>query len=85
MTIYRVRLNDKVASESRHASVAAESKDEAVYICEQQELGHVEFWLPGDEVTELERKEMLSGRDKARLLSHRQERPYVVTKAEKAA
>ena len=84
MTIYRVKLHDKASSESRHSSVAADSKDEAIFICEQQEVGHVEFWLPGDEVSELEAKEaakMLSGRDKARLQSHRQDKSYELVKA----
>ena len=84
MTVYRVKLHDKASSESRIASVAADSKDEAVWICEQQEAGHVEFWLPGDEVGELETKAaegMLSGRDKARLQSHRQSKPYLIVKS----
>lgn len=84
MTIYRVRLHDKASGEFRQSSVAADSEDEAIFICEQQELGHVGFWLPPDEVGELEQKERdgsLSGRDKARLHSHRQSSPYVVQKA----
>lgn len=84
MTVYRVKLHDKALSESRFSSVAAESKDEAIYICEQQEVGHVEFWLPGDEVAELEAKlvsEGLKGRDKARLQSHRQEKAMEIVKA----
>lgn len=88
MTIYRVKLHDKRTSESRSTSVAAESKDEAVYICEQQEIGHVEFWLPGEEVSELEAKEaagMLKGRDRGRLYSHQQEKPYAIQKAGEAA
>ena len=88
VTVYRVKLHDKASSESRLASVAADSKDEAVWICEQQELGHVEFWLPGDEVSELETKlaaEGLKGREKARLQSHRQERPYAIQKAGEAS
>lgn len=84
MTVYRVKLHDKKASESRFASVAADSKDEAVYICEQQEIGHVEFWLPGDEVSELEKRELLSGREKARLQSHRQEKAYTIVSAKGA-
>ena len=55
-----------------------------IFICEQQELGHVGFWLPPNEVAELEKKEKadaLSGRDKARLQSHRQSKPYAVAKA----
>jgi hypothetical protein len=84
MTIYRVKLHDKASGESRHASVAADSKDEAIYICEQQELGHVGFWLPDSEVSELEAKEAagtLSGRDKARLYSHRQAKTYDIVSA----
>ena len=87
MTVYRVKLHDKKSSESRFSSVAADSKDEAVWICEQQEVGHVEFWLPGDEVSELEKKQaagMLAGRDKARLLSHRQIKAYEVVNAKGA-
>ena len=82
--IYRVKLHDKESGESRSSSVAADSKDEALWICEQQELGHVAFWLPPDEVAELEAKEAageLRGRDKGRLYSHRQSKPYQVIKA----
>ena len=84
MTIYRVKRHDKKSGESRLSGVAADSKDEAVYICEQQELGHVEFWLPGEEVSELEKKAAegaLKGRDRARLLSHQQSKPYEIKKA----
>ena len=83
MTVYRVKLHDKASSESRLSSVAADSKDEAIYICEEQELGHVGFWLPDSEVSELEAKEKnggLSGRDKARLQSHRQSKSYDIQK-----
>jgi len=68
MTVYRVKLHDKASSESRIASVAADSKDEAVWI----------------EVGDLETKAaegMLSGRDKARLQSHRQSKPYLIVKS----
>lgn len=84
MTVYRVKLHDKSSGESRLSSVAAGSKDEAIWICEQQEVGHVEFWLPSDEVKELEGEEamgVLKGRNRARLLSHRQEKPYAIQKA----
>ena len=84
MTVYRVKLHDKASSESRFSSVAADSKDEAIFICEQQEIGHVEFWLPGDEVSDLEGKEaqgMLAGREKARLQSHRQSQAMHIVKA----
>lgn len=83
MTVYRVKLHDKASGESRHTSVAAESKDEALWICEQQEMGHVGFWLPDSEVSELEKKEKdgtLSGREKGRLHSHRQAKAYEVQK-----
>lgn len=83
MTVYRVKLHDKRSSQSRHTSVAAESKDEAVWVCEQQEVGHVEFWLPGDEAAELEKvmaAGALKGRDKGRLLSHQQDKPYAIQK-----
>ncbi len=83
MTIYRVKLHDKASGESRHSSVAADSKDEAIYICEQQELGHVGFLLPDSEAAELEKKEKdgsLAGRDKARLYSHRQAKAYDIVR-----
>jgi len=88
MAIYRVRLHDKASGESRYSSVAADSKDEAVWVCEQQELGHVGFWLPPDEVAELEAKEAdgsLRGRDKGRLHSHRQTKPMEVVRDAKEA
>lgn len=84
MTVFRVKLHDAKLSASRFSSVAADSKDEAVWVCEQQEVGHVGFWLPDSEVSELEVKERegsLSGRDKARLQSHRQSKPYKIEKA----
>jgi hypothetical protein len=87
MTIYRVKLHDKAASESRYTSVAAASEDEALYVCEQQEVGHVGFWLPASEAAELEAKEAegsLSGREKGRLQSHRQSKAYQVVKAGEA-
>ena len=87
MAIYRVKLHDKASGESRLSSVAADSEDEALYICEQQEMGHVGFWLPPGEVSELEAKEAagtLSGRDKGRLHSHRQSKAYEVVKTGEA-
>jgi hypothetical protein len=75
------------SGEKRHVSAAAESEDEAVAIVEGQEAGHVGFVLDPAEAKELEakmREGILSGRDKARLLSHQQDVPYKVAKAKES-
>lgn len=83
--VIRVRLADKRSGEFRRANVAAASRDEAVAIVEAQEAGHVAWQLDADDALRLEQKLRtgeLSGRERARLLSHRQERPYKVMKVE---
>ncbi len=80
MAIFRVRLKDS-SGEARIAAVSADSQDEANAIVEEQEAGHVAFVLDDVAVQDFEKKlkeGTLSGRDKARLFSHRQTRPYKV-------
>ena len=81
MPIFRVRLEDAESGEFRQVAVAADSKEEARAICEQQEAGHVQFFLSGEEIADLEKKEKdgsLRGRDKGLLFSHRQANPYKI-------
>lgn len=85
--IIRLKLKDAASGEARFVSAAADSEDEAVAIVEEQEAGHVGFVLDPAEAKELEKKMRegtLSGRDKARILSHQQDVPYKVVKAEKS-
>lgn len=87
MPIFRVRLEDRESGEFRSVAAAADSEAEAVASVESKELKHVNFLLDASEVADFEkrlRKGELTARDKARLFSHRQERPYKVMKAEKS-
>jgi hypothetical protein len=87
MAIIRLRLEDKPTSEFRAASVAAESVVEAVEIVEAQQQGHVGFAIDPSEALALEKKlreGTLTGREKGRLMSHRQDRPYKVMRAKAA-
>lgn len=81
MPIFRVRLEDAESGEFRQVAVAADSKEEARAICEQQESGHVQFFLSGEEAAALEEKEKngeLRGRERGLLDSHRQATPYKI-------
>jgi hypothetical protein len=85
MPVIRVRLEDP-SGEWRSAAVAADTQDEAVAVVEALEAKRTAFLIDPSEAKELERKlreGSLSGREKARLLTHRQERPYKVVKAGK--
>lgn len=80
MPIYRVRLENE-SGEFRLVAVNAGSKEEARAICERQEQRHVGFYVDGEEFSELEKQEaegIIRGREKARLLSHRQVEPYKI-------
>lgn len=82
--VIRLRLEDKASGEFRSVSVAAGSADEAAAIVEAQEAKKVSFVLSPEEVAGFEKRLKageLSGRDKARLFAHRQEKPYVIVKA----
>lgn len=86
-SVIRVHLKDSGSGEFRKASVAASSRDEAVDIVERQEQKHIRFALEPAEAADFERRlksGQLSGRDKARLFSHMQLKPYKVMKAEEA-
>ena len=80
MPVYTFKTTHS-SGERRSGQVAADSKDEAEAILLAQEEGHVEFIIDPSEVKDLEQKlkeGTLSGRDKARLFSHRQDKPYKV-------
>lgn len=86
MPVYHFRLTDTETGEFRNVSVAADSKEEAESVIYAQEMKKVNFQAGADEIKDLEAKlktGTLSGREKARLFAHRQEKPYTVKKAEK--
>lgn len=83
MSIVRVRLKDSRSSEFRSVSVGASSKDEAVAIVEEQEAKRVGYMIDPAEAVDLEKRlraGTLNGRDKARIFTHMQARPYKVDK-----
>jgi hypothetical protein len=84
MPVYHFRLTDTDTGEFRNVSVAADSKEEAEATIYRQEQKKVTFQADAQTLKELEQRlkeGTLSGRDKARLLAHRQEKPYVIQKA----
>lgn len=86
MPVYKFRLTDTETGEFRNVSVAADSKEEAEQVIYQQEMKKVRYEASAEQVKDFEQKlkdGTLSGRDKALLLAHRQEKPYTVKKAEK--
>lgn len=88
MPVYHFRLTDTETGEFRNVSVAADTKEEAEEIIYRQEMKKVNFFATPDELSDLESKlknGTLSGREKARLQAHRQEKPYTVKKAAKEA
>lgn len=88
MPVYRYKLTDTDTGESRFVSVAADSKEEAEETIMRQELKKVYFQLEAESVKELEQRMKdgtLSGRDKARLFAHRQEKPYAFAKGKEEA
>lgn len=88
MPVYRYVLTDTETGERRNVSVAADSKEEAEDVIYRQEMKKVLFQANDDEIKDLETKlkdGTLTGRDKARLHAHRQEKPYDFTKPGKEA
>jgi hypothetical protein len=84
MPVFRFRLKDAGSSEFRSVAVAADSVDEAAAIVEASEAKKVAFELDPKEAAgfaERLKAGQLSGRDKARLFTHRQSKPYVISKA----
>ncbi|MDF2751666.1 MAG: hypothetical protein K0S82_48 [Gaiellaceae bacterium] len=84
MPVYHFRLTDTETGEFRNVSVAADSKEEAEETVMRQEMKKVNFEEDAVTVKDLEERMKsgtLSGRDKARLLAHRQEKPYSIAKA----
>jgi hypothetical protein len=72
------------SGERRIVSAAAASREEAVAVVEAQESKRVAYMIDPSEAAELEKKlrdGTLTGRDKARILTHQQDVPYVVQKA----
>lgn len=85
--VWHFRLTDSETGEFRNVSVAAATKEEAEQVILQHEQKKVNFQLGDDDVKDLEQKlkdGTLSGRDKGRLFSHRQEKPYKIEKAKEA-
>lgn len=84
MPVYHFRLSDTETGESRSVSVSAASKEEAEEVIYNQEMKKVNFLANEDEIKDLEAKlknGTLSGREKARLFAHQQEKPYTFKKA----
>lgn len=84
MPVFHFLLKDSETGESRHVSVAAESKEEAEATILRQEQKKIDFYMSDAEAKELEKRlkdGTLTGRDKARLFSHQQEKPYTIQKA----
>ena len=83
MKVFRFRLKDAGSSEFRSVAVAADSADEAAAIIEAQEAKRVAFEMDPEEAAGFEERLKageLSGRDKARLFTHQQSKPYAITK-----
>lgn len=83
MPVYKFLLADTVTGERRYVSVAADSKEEAEQTVLAHEAKKVNYQAGPDEVKDLEAKlkaGTLSGREKARLLTHRQEKAYTIQK-----
>lgn len=86
MTIYRFRLEDG-SGERRIVAASADSEAEAEVSVLQKEEKKVAFHLSADEVAEFEKRlkdGTLTGRDKARLFAHQQDKPYKIVKAKGA-
>lgn len=84
MPVFHFRLTDTESGESRSVSVSADSKEEAEAVIYQQEMKKVNFQADPEEIKGFEQRlkeGSLSGRDKARLFAHRQEKPYTFQKA----
>jgi hypothetical protein len=84
MPVYHFRLTDTGTGEFRNVSVAAESKEEAEATILRQEQKKVDFHLDPSEAAAFEQRlkdGTLTGRDKARLFAHKQEKPYKIQKA----
>lgn len=84
MPLFRFLLTHP-SGERRHVSVSASSADEAAAFLEEREARKVAYEI-GD-AAELEKKLRageLSGRDKARLLTHQQSEAYAIAKAKGA-
>lgn len=85
MAVFRFRLKDSATGEQRFVSVAAESKEEAEATILRQENKKVAFNLDPTEAADFEKRlkeGTLTGRDKARLFSHQQDKAYKVVKGE---
>lgn len=83
MPVYRFLLSDTETGEKRFVSVAADSMEEAEQTVLAHEAKKVNYQGSDEEIKDLEAKlkaGTLSGREKARLLTHRQEKPYKIQK-----
>jgi hypothetical protein len=87
MPVFRFRLKDAGSGEFRNVAAAAESVDEAAAIIEASEAKKVAFELDAAEAADLSKRlkeGSLSGRDKARLFTHQQSKPYVMQTGKEA-
>ena len=87
MPIFRFRLKDAGSGEERRVSQEAATVDEAAALIEAREAKKVAFEMDPDEAADFERRLKageLTGRDKARLFTHRQDKPYAISKAKEA-
>lgn len=90
MPRYVVRLEDPDSDEFRETTLVRDSEADAVEWCEERERRSVAFQVGPDELKDLKARRkadkasaddapvLLAGRDKARLLTHEQAKPYVV-------
>jgi hypothetical protein len=90
MPRFVVRLEDPDSEEFRETSLLADDKAAAKAWCETREHRSVAFQVPDDELAELEKLRaadakrkpdeppQLRGREKARLHTHEQRKPYKV-------
>jgi hypothetical protein len=87
MPVFRFRLTDTETGQFRNVSVSADTKEEAEQVIYQQEAKKVLFFLDPATALDFEKKlkdGSLTGRDKARLYAHRQEKPYTIQKAKES-
>ena len=87
MAVFHFRLKDSATGETRTVAVAADSKEEAEATILRQESKKVNYTLDPKEAADFEKRlkdGTLTGRDKARLFSHQQEKPYKIQKGEES-
>jgi hypothetical protein len=87
MALYRFRLEDKASGERRIVTASDVSADAAEASVMAKEEKKVAYHLSPEEAAGLEERlkdGTLTGRDKARLFAHQQEKPYVIVKGKES-